>query len=149
MCAGRQHHYHRPLVNLSQHVLMTLMLSKNGYDLLTNGCRFISRWRWQCRYPRTNTTKKHTCIWNMDMLSSSICTLTASILPPFFGVAGGVREPPPAPSTPAGVLAEWCIRPAGEKMVWRPYFLHTTWHYKKVYSAEEHVDCGACTLGSL
>ena len=52
-----------------------------------------------------------TCTWNMDIDSSNIWTLTASILPPFLGVAGGVREPPPAPSTPAGVLAEWCIRP--------------------------------------
>ncbi|GBP18503.1 hypothetical protein EVAR_12964_1 [Eumeta japonica] len=42
--------------------------------------------------------------------SSSMRMRTASILPPFLGVAGGVRAPP-APSTPAGVLAEWCIRP--------------------------------------
>lgn len=53
-----------------------------------------------------------TCIWNMDIVSSSIWTRMASILPPFLGVRGGVRAPPaPAPSTPAGVLAEWCIRP--------------------------------------
>lgn len=39
--------------------------------------------------------KRLTWHWNMVMVSSSIWTRTASILPPFFGVPGGVRSMPP------------------------------------------------------